>query len=108
MGYDPVSLDLIATSDNGSIWTQLLIYDTLVPDATGTKLEPGLAESWTVSDDGLTIRFQAARREILRRHAGDRRGRAVLDRARGLGGEWAGAGSIARSRGSRSRTRGRS
>lgn len=59
MGYDPVSLDPIATSDNGSIWTQLLIYDTLVrPDATGTKLEPGLAESWTVSDDGLTIRFK--------------------------------------------------
>lgn len=59
MGYDPVSLDPIATSDNGSIWTQLLIYDTLVrPDATGTKLEPGLAESWTVSDDGRTIRFK--------------------------------------------------
>ncbi|MFC3058687.1 ABC transporter substrate-binding protein [Paenirhodobacter populi] len=59
MGYDPVSLDPIATSDNGSIWTQLLIYDTLVrPDATGEKLEPGLAESWTVSDDGLTIGFK--------------------------------------------------
>ena len=26
-------------------------------DKTGTKLEPGLAESWTVSDDGLTYTF---------------------------------------------------
>lgn len=59
MGFDPVSLDPIATSDNGSIWTQLLIYDTLIrPDRAGTGLEPGLAESWTVSDDGLTLRFR--------------------------------------------------
>lgn len=59
MGYDPLSLDPIATSDNGSIWTQLLIYDTLIrPDKTGEGLEPGLAESWTVSDDGLTLTFQ--------------------------------------------------
>jgi ABC-type transport system substrate-binding protein len=43
MGYDPVSLDPIATSDNGSIWTQLLIYDTLIrPDKSGTGLEPGV------------------------------------------------------------------
>jgi peptide/nickel transport system substrate-binding protein len=27
-------------------------------DKTGTKLEPGLAESWTVSDDGLTYTFK--------------------------------------------------
>ncbi|MDK3020934.1 ABC transporter substrate-binding protein [Pseudodonghicola flavimaris] len=59
MGYDPVSLDPIATSDNGSIWTQLLIYDTLIrPDKSGTGLEPGLAESWTVSEDGLTLTFK--------------------------------------------------
>lgn len=59
MGYDPVSLDPIATSDNGSIWTQLLIYDTLIrPDRNGTELEAGLAESWTVSEDGLTLTFK--------------------------------------------------
>src|SRR5690606_1275409 len=49
----------IATSDNGSIWTQLLIFDTLIrPDKSGEGLEPGLAESWTVSDDGLTLNFK--------------------------------------------------
>ncbi|NKC49808.1 ABC transporter substrate-binding protein [Ochrobactrum anthropi ATCC 49188] len=59
IGFDPITLDPIATSDNGSIWTQLLIFDTLVrPDKTGEKLEPGLAESWTVSPDGLTLKFK--------------------------------------------------
>ena len=56
---DLVSLDPIATSDNPSIHAQLLIYDTLLrPSTDATKLEPGLAESWTVSDDGLTYAFK--------------------------------------------------
>jgi len=55
---EPLSFDPISTSDNGSIWTQLLIYDTLIrPDKAGTGLEPGLAESWEVSEDGLTLTF---------------------------------------------------
>ncbi len=59
MGVDPVSLDPIATSDNASIWTQLLIYDTLIrPSKDGKELEPGLAESWEVSEDGLTLTFK--------------------------------------------------
>ncbi|MFZ1469423.1 MAG: ABC transporter substrate-binding protein [Paracoccaceae bacterium] len=58
LGEEPLSLDPIATSDNGSIWTQLLIFDTLIrPDKAGTGLEPGLAESWEVSPDGLTLTF---------------------------------------------------
>lgn len=59
IGIDPVSLDPIATSDNASIWTQLLLYDTLIrPAPDGRSLEPGLAESWSVSDDGLTLDFR--------------------------------------------------
>lgn len=59
IGIDPVTLDPIATSDNASIWTQLLLFDTLIrPSADGQGLEPGLAESWSVSDDGLTLTFQ--------------------------------------------------
>lgn len=58
LGDEPLSFDPIATSDNGSIWTQLLIFDTLIrPDKAGTGLEPGLAESWAVSDDGLILTF---------------------------------------------------
>jgi peptide/nickel transport system substrate-binding protein len=56
---DLVSLDPIATSDNASIYAQLLIFDTLLrPSKDATKLEPGLAESWKVSDDGMTYSFK--------------------------------------------------
>lgn len=56
---DLVSLDPIATSDNASIFAQLLVFDTLLrPSKDATKLEPGLAESWQVSSDGLTYSFK--------------------------------------------------
>jgi peptide/nickel transport system substrate-binding protein len=56
---DLVSLDPIATSDNASIFAQLLIFDTLLrPSKDATKLEPGLAESWQVSSDGMTYSFK--------------------------------------------------
>ncbi len=55
---DALSLDPIASSDNPSIWTELLIFDQLVrPSADGTKLEPGLAEKWDVAKDGKTYTF---------------------------------------------------
>ena len=55
---DALSLDPIATSDNASIWAQLLIYDQLVrPTEDGTELMPGLAESWEQSTDGTTYTF---------------------------------------------------
>src|SRR5262245_4670147 len=55
---DALTLDPIASSDNASIWTELLIYDQLVrPSKDGTKLEPGLAEKWEVSPDGLKYIF---------------------------------------------------
>jgi len=55
---DIQSFDPIIPTDNMSIWTQLLIYDTLIRvGADGNSLEPGLASSWTHSDDGLTYTF---------------------------------------------------
>jgi peptide/nickel transport system substrate-binding protein len=58
MAEDALTLDPIASSDNASIWTELLIFDQLVrPSKDGTKLEPGLAESWTISPDGLEYVF---------------------------------------------------
>jgi peptide/nickel transport system substrate-binding protein len=55
---DVQNFDPIIPTDNMSIWTMLLIYDNLIrvgPD--GNSLEPGLAESWTASEDGLTYTF---------------------------------------------------
>ncbi|MCC6315422.1 MAG: ABC transporter substrate-binding protein [Thermomicrobiales bacterium] len=55
---DVQSFDPITVTDNMSIWTQLLVYDQLVrvaPD--GLSVEPGLAESWDVSEDAKTYTF---------------------------------------------------
>ncbi|MBX6320475.1 MAG: ABC transporter substrate-binding protein [Rhodospirillaceae bacterium] len=50
--------DPIASSDNASIWVELLLYDTLIrPTKDGTSLEPGLAEKWSVSPDGKEYVF---------------------------------------------------
>jgi peptide/nickel transport system substrate-binding protein len=55
---DALTLDPIASSDNASIWAELLVYDTLIRPATnGTDLEPGLAEKWTVAHDGKEYVF---------------------------------------------------
>ncbi len=55
---DALTLDPIASSDNPSIWTELLVFDQLVrPSKDGTRLEPGLAEKWEVSPDGLEYTF---------------------------------------------------
>jgi peptide/nickel transport system substrate-binding protein len=89
---DALSMDPIASSDNPSIMTQLLIYDQLVhPSKDGTKLEPGLAESWKISPDGKEYRF------TLRANAKFSNGRPVtaadvvysLKRAAGEKSQWA-------------------
>ncbi|MFS8531198.1 ABC transporter substrate-binding protein [Sphaerobacter thermophilus] len=55
---DVTSFDPIIPTDNMSIWTMVLIYDQLVRNAPdGQSVEPGLAETWEVSDDGLTYTF---------------------------------------------------
>ena len=52
---DVFSFDPIVPSDNPSIWTMLNVYDQLTRVAPGSReVEPGLAESWESSDDGLT------------------------------------------------------
>jgi peptide/nickel transport system substrate-binding protein len=55
---DSTTFDPIKTTQNVDFWVLSNVYDVLVRvDRSGTKLEPGLAESWTVSDDGRAYRF---------------------------------------------------
>lgn len=55
---EPLSLDPIVPGDNGSIFTLVQIFDTLVRvGPTGNEVEPGLASSWDVSTDGKTYTF---------------------------------------------------
>ncbi len=52
------TFDPIKTAQNIDFWVFSNVYDVLVRvDKTGTKLEPGLAESWTISDDGTVYTF---------------------------------------------------
>ena len=76
---DGTTFDPIKTSQNVDFWVFSNVFDVLVRvDKAGTKLVPGLAESWTVSDDGAGLHPQDARREILRRQPGHRGGRRLL------------------------------
>ncbi|MCQ2566014.1 MAG: ABC transporter substrate-binding protein [Clostridia bacterium] len=56
---DPSTLDVMLTT--GDYMVPLNIYDTLVEstcdDEGNASISPALAESWTVSDDGLTYTF---------------------------------------------------
>ncbi|MCQ8783074.1 ABC transporter substrate-binding protein [Mangrovibrevibacter kandeliae] len=55
---DSTTFDPIATAQNIDFWVFSNVFDVLVRvDKTGTKLEPGLAESWEVSSDNLTYTF---------------------------------------------------
>jgi peptide/nickel transport system substrate-binding protein len=55
---DSTTFDPIKSAQNVDNWVFSNVFDVLVRvDKTGTKLEPGLAESWTVSADGLTYTF---------------------------------------------------
>ena len=56
-GEDSTSLDPVLWH-NPDIWPFMNVYDQLIKvDDSGTELTPGLAESWDVSDDGLTYTF---------------------------------------------------
>src|SRR5579884_3778094 len=55
---DSVSFDPILTEENFDIWVFMNIYDQLVRVSNdGTAIEPGLAEQWEISPDGLTYTF---------------------------------------------------
>ncbi len=54
---EPTTLNPIGCFDNGCIWALTQIYDQLI-DVSADGLEPGLAESWTSSDDGLVWTFK--------------------------------------------------
>jgi peptide/nickel transport system substrate-binding protein len=52
---DSNNLDPVKATENVNLWVFASMYDVLIRvDPSGTKLEPGLAESWTISDDQLT------------------------------------------------------
>lgn len=56
---DGTTMDPIKTAQNIDFWVFSNMYDVLVRvDKKGTTLEPGLAESWTVSDDQLVYTFK--------------------------------------------------
>ena len=66
---EPVTLDAHQLSDYNSSRTAMPMYEGLVRFEDGsTEIEPGLAESWEVSDDGLTYTFHL--REGLTFHDG--------------------------------------
>ena len=55
---DSTTFDPIKTAQNVDFWVFMNVYDVLVRvDRSGTELQPGLAESWEISDDGLTYTF---------------------------------------------------
>lgn len=56
---ESTTFDPIKTAQNRDTWVFSNVYDTLIRvDKAGSKMEPGLAESWKVSDDGLTYTFK--------------------------------------------------
>jgi peptide/nickel transport system substrate-binding protein len=56
---DSTNFDPTRTALNVDFWVIANMYDVLVRvDKTGSTLEPGLAESWEVSKDGLTYTFK--------------------------------------------------
>src|ERR1043165_8139710 len=55
---DPTGLDPEAVLNNTSGFVMATIYDGLIRYKPGTvEVEPGLAERWDISPDGLTYNF---------------------------------------------------
>ncbi|PWC16257.1 diguanylate cyclase [Brenneria roseae subsp. roseae] len=61
---DSTTFDPIKSAQNADNWVFSNVFDPLVRvDNSGTKLEPGLAESWSISQDGkvYTLKIRDAR-----------------------------------------------
>jgi peptide/nickel transport system substrate-binding protein len=55
---EPLSLDPIVPSDNGSIWVIYQMFDQLTTvNADSSGVSPSIAESWEISDDGTVYTF---------------------------------------------------
>lgn len=66
---EPTTLDVAQLSDYNSSRTAMGMYEGLVRFADGsTDIEPSIAESWDISDDGLTYTFHL--REGVKFHDG--------------------------------------
>ncbi len=57
MVWEPVSFNPIRGIDSGSYTAASLVFDGLVKYDRAMKLQPALAESYTISDDGLLYKF---------------------------------------------------
>ena len=66
---EPLTLNPIGASDNGSIFMIVQIFDTLVETRDAPVPQPAIAKSWTVSDDSKTWTF--ALRENVKFSNGD-------------------------------------
>ena len=58
MVWEPVSFNPVRGIDSGSYTAASLVYDGLVKYDRTMTLKPALAESYAISDDGLTYRFK--------------------------------------------------
>lgn len=57
-GTDTVTLDPAFAGDNVDIWVDSLIFEGLVrASEDGKEIEPCLADTWEISEDGLTYTF---------------------------------------------------
>ena len=60
---EPLTFDPVLLADNGSEWINYQIFEQLTaqPRPGQTGIQPGLAESWDISSNGLTYTFNLRR-----------------------------------------------
>lgn len=58
MTWEPVGFFPIRATDSGSYYAQTLVYEGLLKYSPEIKIVPGLAEQYTISEDGLRYEFR--------------------------------------------------